>query len=143
MSSTSRAAIAFGLFVARFIALWLRLMNNMTDDGFLPGKQSWQDVAANKRCRDMAKIPKDWILPKSVVKESQARRSITGNFIEDLLDGETLLITNLDVPKIVERTSNGSLTAVQVVTAYSKRAAYTHQLVSRRLMFARNYTITS
>ncbi|KAF8846807.1 amidase [Acephala macrosclerotiorum] len=100
----------------------------MTYDDFLPGKQSWQVIAAEKRCRDMAKIPKDWILPESVVKESRARRSIMGNFIEDLLDGETLLITNLDVPEIVERTSNGSLTAVQVVTAYSKRAAYAHQL---------------
>lgn len=84
----------------------------MTHDAFLPGHQDWKVMAADKKSRNMAKIPKDWILPESIVKESQTRRSITGKFIEDLLDEETLLITNLDVPEIVKRTSNGSLTAV-------------------------------
>lgn len=78
----------------------------------------------------MAKIPKDWILSESVTKQIQATRSIAGQSIEDLLDEETLLITKLDVPEIVERTSNGSLTVVKVVTAFSKRAAYAHQQTS-------------
>ncbi len=99
-------------------------------DSFLLGNQSWKDIAFEKRCRDMDKIPKDWILSESVMKKSKATRSIAGHFIEDLLDEETLLITKLDVPEIVERTSNGSLTAVKVVTGYSRRAAYAHQLVS-------------
>ncbi|PVH73421.1 amidase [Cadophora sp. DSE1049] len=100
----------------------------MTYDSFLPGNQSWKEIASEKRFRNMDKIPRNWILPESVVKKSQTTRSIAGHFIEDLLDEETLSITKLDVPDIVERTSNGSLTAVQVVTTYSKRAAYAHQL---------------
>jgi hypothetical protein len=133
MYSSTRITFAFVLFTLCFIALWLKIVNNMTYDSFLPGNQSWKEIASEKRCRNMDKIPKDWILPESVVKKSQATRSIAGQFIEDLLDEETLSITKLDVPEIVERTSNGSLTAVKVVTAYSKRAAYAHQLVSEHL----------
>jgi amidase len=36
----------------------------------------------------------------------------------------------MDVPELVARMKDGLLTAVDVVTAFCKRAAYAHQLVS-------------
>lgn len=77
----------------------------------------------------MAKIPRDWILPASVLEEGKNRRSIAGDFIESLLDEETLNITSLDVPENFGRTSTGLLTSVKVVTAFCKRSAYAHRLV--------------
>lgn len=64
-----------------------------------------------------------------MIDNAKRRRSIVGEFIEGLLDTETHRITSLDPVDIVEGTSNGSLSAVQVVKAFSKRAAIGHQLV--------------
>jgi amidase len=134
-SISSRATMAFFIFTIYFVAWYWRLMAQMTPNTILVGTRPWQEIAAEKRQRDMDKMPKEWILPFSVLNEGKKRRSIAGHFIKGLLDEETLLITKVDVPEIAERTSNSSLTAVQVVMAFSKRAAYAHQLVSLHKFF--------
>ena len=77
----------------------------------------------------MAKIPADWILDESVLKEARSRQSIHGEYIEGLLDAETQRITAMDVTEIAQSIQNASLTTVEAVTAFSKRAAYAHQLI--------------
>lgn len=116
------------LFLFCVVTLWCEIMTKMN---FTFGNEPrWQAIAAEKRAKTMAQIPREWILSASNLSEGKLRRSLAGEFIESLLDHDTLSITNMDVPEIAQSTSNGSLTAVQVVMAFCKRAAFAHQLVS-------------
>ncbi|KAH8719523.1 amidase signature domain-containing protein [Phaeosphaeriaceae sp. PMI808] len=90
--------------------------------------ESWQEKALAKREGELKKIPEEWRLSKSVLEDSKKRRVLAGAYIESLLDKETLRITSLDPVELVECTTNGSMTAYAVVNAFSKRAAYGHQM---------------
>jgi amidase len=89
---------------------------------------SWQTIAAQKRERDMAKIPAEWRLPQEVLDRARQQRSIADDFIDGLLDAESRSPTNPDTPALMAMTANGSLSAVRLTTAFCKRAAYAHQL---------------
>ncbi len=89
----------------------------------------WYEIAAHKRASDLAKIPREWAVPSSVVEEARLQRSLVGAYIEGLLDAETRRITSMDVADLLRHMGSGDLTAVQVVTAFCKRAALAHQLV--------------
>ncbi|KAK3934289.1 amidase signature domain-containing protein [Diplogelasinospora grovesii] len=110
---------------------------HLASSGYAAGSDArtkpWQVVAAEKRQADFAKIPPEWVLAPLVVAEAKMRRSLVGPFFEGLLDDETRRITVMDVPELFVHISHGSLTAVQVVTAFSKRAAYIHQLTRNML----------
>ncbi|KAI1334275.1 amidase signature domain-containing protein [Xylariaceae sp. FL0016] len=93
-----------------------------------PSLPPWQRAVSHKKDRDMRKIREDWKLPEEVLQRAMERRSIADDFIESLLDPETLRITNQEVPVLMEMTSNGSLSALSLTTAFCKRAAYGHQL---------------
>lgn len=84
----------------------------------------------------MAKIPQEWLLPSSVLEEGKARRDITGDFIDGLLDPEARMITNFDARELIDSMSNGSLTVFQVIKAFCKRAACAHQLVRMASVFS-------
>jgi amidase len=72
---------------------------------------------------------KEWVLDSDIIGKAQSSRILAGPFIEDLLDHETVAVTALDNADIVDAMSRGSLTAVQVATAFCKRTVYAHQLV--------------
>jgi len=91
-------------------------------------KPTWQVTAENKRNANLAKIPPHWCLDDSILKEARQRSSIVGDFLEELLDEQTRRITSLDASDLVEMMRNSSLTAVETVNAFSKRAAYVRQL---------------
>jgi hypothetical protein len=93
----------------------------------------WQKTAAMKRDKIFHRIPEEWVLPRKIVEKAKDRRKLTGSFIEELLDSRTRDITSLDSVELVDAVSNGSLTAVQVTSAFCKRAAFAHQLVSSLL----------
>ncbi|KAK4177397.1 amidase signature domain-containing protein [Triangularia setosa] len=57
------------------------------------------------------------------------RENITCPFIEQFLDNEEIRITSHDAVEVVDLVQLGKLTAVQVTTAFSKRAAITHQIM--------------
>ncbi|KAI9367607.1 amidase signature domain-containing protein [Aspergillus egyptiacus] len=88
----------------------------------------WQLIASEKREANLAKIPTEWILEPQVLEDGRSRRSIVGDYIGDLLDVKSQNITDMDVPELVARMRDGTFTAVEVVTAFCKRAAYAHQL---------------
>ncbi|KAK5659687.1 hypothetical protein OQA88_897 [Cercophora sp. LCS_1] len=94
-----------------------------------PKNASWQETAARKRRTDMSKIPDKWRLSKDVLDHAKQLRSIADDFIDGLLGGDTRRLTGLDVPELMRMTVTGSLTAVELTTAFCKRAAYAHQLV--------------
>ncbi|CAG8918953.1 unnamed protein product [Penicillium salamii] len=113
-------------------AVLIIVLTYTTADMFIPNpftrNPTWKRIAAEKRSAIMAKIPSEWILDTKVIEDARSRQSIAGDFFNDLLDAKTLSITALDVPELVQSMGNGSLTAVEVVNAFSKRAAYAHQL---------------
>lgn len=63
----------------------------------------WQEIVEQKLRADRAKIPAAWLLEEEVVQEAISRRQIAGQFIESLLDAESLRITALDVPELVQK----------------------------------------
>jgi hypothetical protein len=104
----------------------------------LPGlyrNSSWQNTVEEKLRDDMSKIPKEWILDPEIVGTAKKQRKIAGDYFENLLDRDTKLITALDVEELLNRMRQGKLTAVKVVTAFCKRSAYAHQLVSMKFSF--------
>ncbi|KAJ5613904.1 amidase [Penicillium herquei] len=115
-----------------FIVVSLFLLLGSTPMFTIPNpftdRASWQAIAAQKRHDIMAKIPDEWLLDMKVIEEARSRQSIAGGFFESLLDDQTRSITALDVIDLVESMRNKAWTAVQVVNAFSKRAAYAHQL---------------
>ena len=94
-------------------------------------RQTWQDRVAAKQRDTMAKIPQDWLLSDTILSEGKKQTKIAGKFIEDLLDPETRGITGRDSDEILELIATGSLSALEVILAFCKRAAYAHQLVSK------------
>lgn len=93
------------------------------------GRRSWQDTVADKRLSLASRIPVAWTLDSSLVKEAKRKRRLVGDFFDSLLDAETKVITSMDNVDIVSAIAEQSLSAVQVTTAYCKRAVYAHQIV--------------
>ncbi|KAI0115731.1 amidase signature domain-containing protein [Nemania sp. FL0031] len=93
-----------------------------------PSSRSWQDAVAAKVAADNAKIPEEWLLDREVIDAAKSRSAIAGDFIESLLDNQTYQITSMDVPDLLQAIGEKRLKAVEVVTAFCKRAAFAHQL---------------
>lgn len=89
----------------------------------------WEERVATKLAKDREKIPEECRLSQSVIEEAEKRRNIADDFMDGLLDPESRKITNLEVPALMETTRDGLLSAVAVVNAFCKRAAFGHQLV--------------
>ncbi|KAJ5332305.1 hypothetical protein MYU51_007307 [Penicillium brevicompactum] len=100
---------------------------------------SWQERAANKR-RDCAnKIPEEWKIPAQLLAELEAPVLDKKNdLIRDqtirksgiLTDRELSITEDYQVVDLISALADGSLTAVEVTLAYSKRAALAQQLVA-------------
>lgn len=99
-------------------------------DIFSRRQVQWQKIASEKREANMTKIRPEWLLEPQVLEDGRSRRSIVGDYMESLLDTKSRYVTDMDVPELVARMESGALSAVEVVTAFCKRAAYAHQLVS-------------
>jgi hypothetical protein len=88
----------------------------------------WEDMRDRKLADDAKKIPSVW-LPDLAAYDVGSQGSIAGKFISSLLDDETLLITSVDVPELMNLTTGGAMSAEDLVRAFCKRAAIAHQLV--------------
>lgn len=103
-----------------------------------PVSHTWEARVAEKRARCAEAIPNPWRVPPFILDTIQtpletcknniisleiARRSGIFNEIElDITESYT-------VSELLEKLASGVFTAVQVVTAFSKRAALAQQLV--------------
>jgi amidase len=89
----------------------------------------WKKIAAEKRDSVLALIPEEWRIPAPPSAEKQ--RDVTGKFIQQYLDPKEIEITETEATGIVEKTSSGQWTAVEVTKAFCHRSAIAHQLVSQ------------
>ncbi|KAG9687797.1 hypothetical protein KCU84_g17254, partial [Aureobasidium melanogenum] len=84
--------------------------------------KDWKEVAAAKKQRINDSIPKEWIIDTS---------SLGANVMDvpatcGLLSKSELDITNSSATDLVAKLADGSLKAVDVTTAFCKRAAISH-----------------
>lgn len=94
----------------------------------------WKETVAQKRLERAASIPKEWILT-SLPSED------TLNVIDfpekcGLLTASDIEITNTEVIILLEKLAKGTWSAVEVTTAFSKRAIIAQQLVRFRALNA-------
>ncbi|THW19130.1 amidase [Aureobasidium pullulans] len=82
----------------------------------------------SKRDSVLALIPEEWRIPAPPSVDEQ--RDVTGKFIQQYLNTQEIEITETDAVGIVEKTSNGTWTAVEVTKAFCHRSAIAHQLVN-------------
>lgn len=122
------AAIVFSVLLASLWYVW----GTFTMPPLAFHQPSWQSLASRKRAELASKIPDAWRIPQDVVDDARMRRSIAGDFFDNLLDPYSRHITSLDPTDIVREIISGNLSSVDVVTAFCKRAAYIHQIVSHK-----------
>ncbi|KAI0443365.1 amidase signature domain-containing protein [Xylaria telfairii] len=121
--------VILSVFLIVSLALTIKSLFGMRVPDPLPSPdRPWQDVVAAKIATDNAKIPNEWVLDDTVVDAAKSSQAVAGDFIESLLDDRTHQITSMDVPDLTQSIGEGKLKAVDVVTAFCKRAAFAHQL---------------
>ena len=98
----------------------------------------WEAKVAEKQRRCREAIPKEWLLPKTILSTLQQPLQSSPNKILELdiprrsgiLSKRELEITeNYTVQALLKALAAGELTAVEVTVAFSKRAAIAQQLV--------------
>ncbi|KAL6916189.1 hypothetical protein FSST1_007684 [Fusarium sambucinum] len=92
------------------------------------GKRSWESRAATKRAETLDKIHPEWRLSPKDLERARQQRDITGPFIQQFLNEDEVSITSMTSAPILEALGDRKLSAVQVATAFCKRAAMAHQI---------------
>ena len=94
--------------------------------------QSWQDIAASKRKAAYDLIPESWRLPKSMIPAPTKAVSVMKipRKCGILSEAELDITENYDAVALVEKLASKQLSARDVITAFSKRAAIAQQLVN-------------
>jgi amidase len=91
-------------------------------------QSSWEKVRDAKKAEQDARIPTEWKLkdlPSDSVRDLRPYAKISG-----ILSERELEITDEDATSLVDKLASGVYSAVEVVTAYCKRAAVGHQLIN-------------
>jgi len=88
----------------------------------------WKELVSEKTIRQKAAIPQEWILEN--IPSEETLNVIDFPEKSGLLSDKEIEITHSEVGTLLERLANGSWSAVEVTTAFSKRAVIAHQLVS-------------
>ncbi len=88
---------------------------------------TWQHLGADKRNRQAASIPKEWLLkdpPTADILDVTRIPETCG-----ILTAQEISITNASVGTLLQNLSVGEWSAFEVTTAFAKRAIIAHQLV--------------
>lgn len=103
----------------------------------------WQEIAAAKKVEQFSRIPKEWVLPDSIlvtvlVTDVVDLRPIAS--VSGILSDRELEITGetYDATALLAKIADGTYTSVEVVTAFCKRAAVAQQVCNclTEIMFA-------
>lgn len=97
-----------------------RNSNNMSQD--------WQKAAKDKADQVLSLIPQEWRI--SDIPSAEQQRDVTGAYVQQFLDKKEIEITETDAVGVVEKTTTGQWSAVEVAKAFCHRAAIAHQLVN-------------
>jgi amidase len=88
----------------------------------------WTKLVAEKKQRQLESIPQEWLVsppPDSTLDVTSFPETC------NLLTAREIEITNSSVDVLLEKLACGEWTAVDVTTAFYKRAIVAHQLVSQ------------
>lgn len=88
----------------------------------------WTELISDKKTRQKAAIPQDWILGNIPPRETLDVIDFPER--SNLLSEREIEITNSEVGTLLELLANGSWSALEVTIAFAKRAVIAHQLVS-------------
>ncbi|CAG7555245.1 unnamed protein product [Fusarium equiseti] len=89
---------------------------------------SWKDRAAAKRAETLNKIRPEWRLSDDDLERANQQRDITGPFIEQFLDQDEISMTSMTSVPLLKTLAERKWSAVQVATAFCRRAAVAHQI---------------
>lgn len=100
--------------------------------GPVSSSRPWQEIAAAKQAEQLSRIPSEWRLSDETLKDAantvDLRPIATSN---GMLSLRELKITGTyDAMELAAEIAKGTYTAVEVTTAYCKRAAIAQQLLS-------------
>lgn len=95
--------------------------------------QDWRSRAKAKKQQQLDSIPKEWILRNPPNKDQLNVTDIPRTC--GLLSSREIEITESHVEAILSNLAKGIWSAVEVTTAFSKRAVIAHQLVCLALIF--------
>ena len=91
----------------------------------------WQDLVADKRHRQQAAIPQEWVLKAPPPQDVLDVRAFPDTLQCGLLSDREVVITNTtDVELLLHKLASAEWSAVEVTTAFYKRAIVAQQLVS-------------
>lgn len=90
---------------------------------------SWEEKVARRRKRLAEQIPSSWRRQCPRV-DNAPFVGADKTYISSLLNAAEITITELPTPKLIESLQNGKLLAVDVVTAFCKRAALAQQALN-------------
>ena len=91
---------------------------------------NWRQLAEEKRRRRDDLIPKRWILPNPPPADLLDVTHVPES--AGILTEKEVEITNASVDVLLEKLANATWSAVEVTTAFAKRAVIAQQLVNRR-----------
>lgn len=100
--------------------------------GSVSSSRPWQEIAAAKQAEQLSRIPSEWRLSEEILKDAANTvdlRPIAAS--SGILSSRELKITGTyDALELAAEIAKGTYTAVEVTTAYCKRAAIAQQLLS-------------
>ncbi|KAF2459602.1 amidase signature domain-containing protein [Lineolata rhizophorae] len=92
----------------------------------------WQSIAAAKRAERDAKLPQEWRLDASFLKDVNESSDVSVMHVPrtcGLLSEDDIALTeNYDATALLDELASGQIKAIDVATAFCKRAAIAHQL---------------
>ena len=94
------------------------------------GSSNWQQLVEDKRRRQQASIPPEWVLKSPPAKDVLDVRAFPDSKECGLLTEREVMITNTtDVGYLLHKLASAEWSAVEVTIAFYKRAIVAHQLV--------------
>lgn len=95
----------------------------------------WQEISSKKRAEVASNIPSEWKLSQTILETINAKSTIDVRDVPRscglLTDKEVEITEHYDAVGLIEKLASRHFTALEVATAFCKRAAVAHQLVSR------------
>ncbi|KAL1951973.1 hypothetical protein VTO73DRAFT_1122 [Trametes versicolor] len=91
-------------------------------------EQNWEQLVADKRRRQQEAIPKDWIISPLSANVLDVRKFPDSCGL--LTDREVEITNTVDVQQLLDKLATAQWSAVEVTTAFYKRAVVAHQLVN-------------
>ncbi|KAJ4112182.1 hypothetical protein NW768_011761 [Fusarium equiseti] len=96
--------------------------------------QDWASLIQQKQADRESRIPNEWRLPQTIISRVDRDAPVSGfdlfNETAILTEKERYITEAYDATGLLEQLSSGSLTSLEVTTAFCKRAAVAHQLIN-------------